>query len=136
VKGAYVLVINLTEKRNLRIGSLGSVSFPAGFYAYTGSSMTNLEKRVQRHLRKRKKIRWHIDFLLREAEVVQAILFPSDDKEECDINRQVFDINVGTVIAKGFGSSDCSCETHLAYFGENQPHLEYPHERQTIHPPS
>lgn len=136
MKGAYVLLIKLTEDSNVRIGALGRVFFPAGFYAYTGSSMTNLEKRVKRHFRKRKKMKWHIDYFLREAEVIQAILFPSEDKEECKVNEMVFNRSEGAIFAEGFGSSDCSCKTHLAYFGKNQPHLEYPHERQTMHPPS
>ena len=136
MKGAYVLLIRLSEDRDIRIGALGTVSFPAGFYAYTGSSMMNLEKRVERHFREEKKMKWHIDHFLREAEVVRAVLFPSDEREECEINRMVFDMDDGTVVIKGFGSSDCSCETHLAYFGKNQPHFEYPQERQTMHPPS
>lgn len=128
MKGAYVLLIRLDEERTLKVGALGKICFPAGFYAYTGSSMTNLEKRVKRHFRKKKTMRWHIDYFLLEAEIVQAILFPSDKKEECEINKIVFDMNNSTTITEGFGSSDCSCETHLAYLGENQPHLEYPHE--------
>lgn len=136
MKGAYILLIHLGEERDLRIGSLGRMSFPAGYYAYTGSSMTNLEKRVERHFRKRKKTRWHIDHFLLAAELVQATLFPSNKKKECEVNRMVFDLNDGVVIARGFGSSDCSCKTHLSYLGKNQPHLEYPQERHTMHPPS
>ncbi|MCJ2511978.1 MAG: GIY-YIG nuclease family protein, partial [Candidatus Thermoplasmatota archaeon] len=114
MKGAYVLLIRLDEDKDLKIGALGMVSFPAGFYAYTGSSMVNLEKRVERHFREEKKMKWHIDHFLREAEVVRAVLFPSDEREECEINRMVFDMDDGTVVIKGFGSSDCSCETHLS----------------------
>lgn len=136
MKGAYVLLIKLSEDRDLRIGALGEFFFPAGFYVYTGSSMTNLEKRVRRHFSKRKKTRWHIDYLLHEAEIIQAILFPSEEKEECKVNEVIFNSSEGAPLAKGFGSSDCTCETHLAYFGKNQPHLEYPQERQTMHPPS
>ena len=136
MKGAYVLLIRLSEDRDIRIGALGTVSFPAGFYAYTGSSMVNLKKRVERHFREEKKMKWHIDHFLREAEIVRAVLFPSDEREECGINRKVFEMDGGAIVAKGFGSSDCSCEAHLAYFGRFQPHLEYPQERQTMHPPS
>ncbi|MFQ6107522.1 MAG: DUF123 domain-containing protein [Thermoplasmata archaeon] len=136
MKGAYVLLIHLDEERELRIGALGNVRFPAGFYAYTGSSMTNLEKRVERHFRAEKKMRWHIDYLLREAGIVKAILFPSDRKNECKINRMVSDFDDGTIVIKGFGSSDCTCKTHLVCFGTIQPHFEYPQERHTMHPPS
>ena len=105
MKGAYVLLIRLDEDRDLKIGALGMVSFPAGFYAYTGSSMVNLERRVGRHFREEKKMKWHIDHFLREAEVVRAVLFPSDEREECEINRMVFDMDDGTVVIKGFGST-------------------------------
>ena len=98
--------------------------------------MVNLEKRVSRHLGREKKLRWHIDYLLEEATVVEAALFPSHEKEECHVGRAVVDLNGGVASVKGFGSSDCACESHLAYFGERQPHLEYPQERHTMQPPS
>jgi sugar fermentation stimulation protein A len=135
VKGAYILLIHLETDMDIEIGALGKIPFSAGYYTYTGSSMVNLEKRVERHFREDKKIKWHIDYLLQRAEAVKAVLFPSHEKEECRVNKMVHNLENGTAI-KGFGSSDCSCEAHLAYFGETQPHLEYPQERQTMHPPS
>lgn len=135
MKGAYVLLVYLDEEKTVRVGALGGIRFPRGYYTYTGSSMTNLEKRVARHFRKTKPLKWHIDHLLASAKVLRAELFPSDVRKECEINEVVLSQG-GSVPAKGFGSSDCSCETHLVYFGEAYPHFEYPHERQTMHPPS
>jgi Uri superfamily endonuclease len=98
--------------------------------------MVNLEKRVERHFRDHKRLKWHIDYLLKKARIVKAVLFPSEEKEECHLNRTVLESENGMTAIKGFGSSDCSCEAHLGYFGDTQPHFEYPHERQTMHPPS
>ena len=135
MKGAYLLLIHLGEEKTVRVGALGEIRFPQGYYTYTGSSMTNLEKRVTRHFQKSKPLKWHIDHLLTSANVLRAELFPSDVKKECEINQAIL-CQRGEVPVKGFGSSDCYCEAHLAYFGEGYPHLEYPHERQTMHPPS
>jgi Uri superfamily endonuclease len=38
VKGIYVLIIKVITSRNLRIGALGEIVFPAGLYAYVGSA--------------------------------------------------------------------------------------------------
>ena len=46
--------MELLKEGKIRIGSLGKITFKKGFYAYVGSAMNNLEKRVQRHLRKKK----------------------------------------------------------------------------------
>ena len=60
--GIYVLLIELTRCRRIRIGHLGVTEFQPGFYAYVGSAMGGLTARVARHLRPlcRKRPHWHI----------------------------------------------------------------------------
>lgn len=106
----YQLHIRLSRKLKLTIGKLGSFTFPAGHYIYTGSAKRNIEARVTRHLRKDKKLRWHIDYLLasRYASVIKVDRVAGD---ECLLNQQV----KGEVIIPGFGASDCKagCGSHL-----------------------
>ncbi len=114
MKGAYILIIKLDRKKRIKVGKLGTFTFPEGYYIYVGSALNNLEKRVLRHLKREKKLKWHIDYFLKHAEVKLALLFPSNEREECKIARKIE--KYGKVIAKKFGSSDCKCITHLFYF--------------------
>ena len=62
-KGTYVALFYLSRKRNLEVGSLSHVWFDKGYYLYVGSGMNNVFKRIERHKKKDKKKRWHIDYL-------------------------------------------------------------------------
>jgi len=116
--GLYQLVILLPEGRVIRVGRHGRFSFPKGHYVYTGSARRGLESRVARHLRRRKKMRWHIDYLLRYGRVVEVKRY-DDDSSECELNRRVEKLPGSTVVAPRFGSSDCGCSTHLFHFERN-----------------
>jgi sugar fermentation stimulation protein A len=133
VKGTYCIVAFLPEDSDIEIGKLGTFSFPKGFYVYTGSALSSLEGRIGRHLGKDKKLRWHIDYFLERADSLGFVPIVSSERKECEINSRF--LEEGESVAKGFGSSDCSCISHLVYLGD-QPHLEYPHDLQTLHPPS
>ena len=67
--GFYQLVVRLGRRRTIVVGRLGRFEFPAGYYVYTGSAKRGLESRIARHLRRRKRMRWHIDYLLQYADV-------------------------------------------------------------------
>lgn len=113
--GVYQLVLSLAEEATLRIGSLGTFRFLAGRYVYTGSALGGLRARLARHLRKEKRLHWHIDYLLQHAVVEDIHLFPTNERSECTLNQQVLALPHARVIARGFGSSDCRCPTHLVY---------------------
>ena len=112
MKGSYVLLLHLKEGKNIKVGAFGRIDFPKGFYAYIGSAMNGIEGRVKRHLREDKKIHWHIDYLLKSAEVIGVYYKESNRKLECEI-AQGFEKEF-EVISK-FGSSDCDCRGHLFY---------------------
>ena len=110
----YQLHILVSRPLLLVVGRLGVIDFPPGLYVYTGSARRNLDARVKRHLRRDKRLRWHIDYLLagqgvRIVEVVRSSL------EECRLNQDTG----GAIVAPGFGSSDCrhGCGSHLKYLG-------------------
>ena len=110
MKGVYLLIIRIKEKLEICVGRLGRVVFMPGIYAYVGSGMNNLAKRVGRHLRGDKKVFWHIDYLLEEAEIIGIITIESNYNIECEIAK-LLSCRFKTV--KGFGSSDCHCKGHL-----------------------
>ena len=121
--GTYILVIYLEIDIELTVGALGSRKFKKGFYLYVGSAMgkigsSTLLNRVKRHLRpfSEKKKHWHIDYLLENesAKIFQIFLIPSINRIECLISEELRDHCDGFI--KNFGSSDCSCESHLYFF--------------------
>ena len=110
MKGVYVLLVWLSRDVKRSVGSLGEIVFEKGLYAYVGSAQNNVHKRIGRHLRKEKKIHWHIDHLLDSDFVVvpNAYVKKGSKNEECRLARSVKGIPV-----QGFGSSDCKCGSHL-----------------------
>ena len=117
--GCYQLRIFVSEDIALSVGSLGEVTLERGEYVYTGSAMKNLAKRVARHLRKEKKIRWHIDYLLANpaAGISGVEIFPSETRDECAFNQTLIEKGAEIPVT-GFGSSDCRCcPSHLVRIG-------------------
>jgi len=110
MKGAYVLIIRLSRRATIRVGALGAVRFAAGDYAYVGSALGGLERRIARHLRADKRPHWHIDHLLAHARVVEVVRVPARERQECAIARELAARLDGVA---GFGCSDCRCASHL-----------------------
>ncbi len=117
--GIYHLLIHLPQDRTIRVGKLGSFRFPAGCYVYTGSALSGLESRIARHLRRGKRFHWHIDYLLQHGRIVDVITYRTTERLECQLNQRILSLPGCRIPAKGFGSSDCSCPSHLAYFERN-----------------
>ncbi len=107
-------MIDVEDNVKVKVGALGQVSFKKGSYAYVGSAQNNLELRLKRHLRKDKRIFWHIDYLLNNTEASVSKLFYKEacKAEEC---LTAEDISLFGKPVRGFGCSDCRCESHLFY---------------------
>jgi Uri superfamily endonuclease len=112
MRGTYVLLAHVPYDLVLSVGELGNRSFKAGYYAYVGSALGGLEKRVGRHLRQEKLARWHIDYLLARARAVDVVVAESGERKECAVAGELAK-NLSNI--RGFGSSDCGCESHLFY---------------------
>ncbi|HUL31268.1 MAG TPA: DNA/RNA nuclease SfsA, partial [Thermodesulfobacteriota bacterium] len=110
-RGSYLLVLNLKKDRKIGVGKLGSVHFKKGFYIYVGSAMVNLSKRMERHRHLRKRHHWHIDELRAAADFRSVLAIRSSDRIECEVAKAMSEIAEWSI--PGFGSTDCSCETHL-----------------------
>jgi sugar fermentation stimulation protein A len=121
-RGSYLLVLFLKRNRSVSVGKLGKVLFARGFYVYVGSAMGGLKRRIERHRRLRKHLYWHIDALRAVAEFRYALPVRSSVRLECDIASALE--SLGDWQIPGFGSTDCTCRTHL--FGFTSDPVDYP----------
>jgi Uri superfamily endonuclease len=87
--GMYVILAELGLAKEIQVGKKQRFVFEKGFYAYVGSALAGLERRVARHLSTRKKLHWHIDYLLNSATVRTVICAETRQKEECLIARSL-----------------------------------------------
>jgi len=117
IKTAYLLLISLKDDSLITTGELGPKFFKPGYYVYVGSAKRSLSKRVARHTRKGKQKRWHIDYVIGEAAKIIPVPIITADDLECGLADALCQITDNPV--KGFGSSDCRCNSHLFYFAEN-----------------
>jgi Uri superfamily endonuclease len=117
--GIYHLLIHLPQDTTIQVGKLGSFRFPAGYYVYTGSALNGLELRIARHFRRRKRFHWHIDYLLQHSHIVDVITYRTTERLEGQFNQKILSLPDCKIPVKSFGSSDCSCPSHLAYFKRN-----------------
>ncbi len=83
---SYQLFIKVTKEINLKVGKLGRFISLVGSYVYIGSAKTNINKRIERHLAK-KKLHWHIDYLLNN-DAGQIIDIKKSQMTECSLNKK------------------------------------------------
>jgi sugar fermentation stimulation protein A len=111
--GVYVAVFRLLRRRRIQVGRLGQFLFEPGFYFYVGSAQRNLSLRLARHARRRKPLRWHMDYLSSLATMIGAVIVPGPRQRECELAEELagqFELAVPR-----FGASDCRCPGHLFY---------------------
>ena len=114
--GVYIAVFYLTRRQRITVGKLGCYDFSVGYYFYVGSAQRNLDSRIERHGRKNKTLRWHIDYLSVKADMLGAITVRGKRSRECELAEefgQAYELAV-----PGFGASDCRCGGHLFYARE------------------
>ncbi len=111
-KGIYALFIRCKGEKTIKIGALGRIFFPSGYYVYIGSAQRNLQHRIERHLREVKKLHWHIDYLLRHTDIVgfQAVSLTKKYEELIAL-----ELSKKYVFIPNFGSSDSFAPSHLFY---------------------
>ncbi|BBL61192.1 GIY-YIG nuclease family protein [Methanobrevibacter arboriphilus] len=115
MKGSYCLIIHKEKSSKIEVGAIGSAIYKEGFYVYIGSAMNSLIPRIKRHLSNEKKIRWHIDYLLKDntTKIGDIIFTISEKKVECSLANF---ISKNGEEKENFGCSDCKCKSHLIYF--------------------
>jgi sugar fermentation stimulation protein A len=103
------------------IGRLGQAQIEKGLCLYTGSALgrggSSIEKRVSRHYRKNKRIKWHVDFLTVRPEIVvkMAVCLESSERFECRISQLIISKLHAKPLVLRAGATDCSCDGHLLF---------------------
>jgi Uri superfamily endonuclease len=112
MKGTYLLLLKIKKPVKIKTGGLGFLNFEKSSYAYIGSALNNLEKRIKRHLLKNKKKHWHIDFLTTNKNIKITSVFykKSNKKQECIFANKLSKFGLPI---NNFGSSDCKCNSHF-----------------------
>lgn len=121
--GTYVLVLHSDRSACVRIGHWGLLDIRPGYYLYVGSAFGpgGVLARVSRHCYKAKSKRWHIDYL-REFTILKSVWYSySKVRLEHRWAEALAELNE-TESVKGFGCSDCKCESHL-FFTVEEPKL-------------
>ena len=112
----YCLLLWVRRPCRITLSRLGVCRLDHGWYLYTGSARRNLLPRLERHLRRSKRLHWNIDHLRAVASVLQIWLCPWTPGGECRTNALIRGMPGARVPLKGFGSSDCRCVAHLVSF--------------------
>lgn len=112
--GIYILLMEMSGNKKIRVGQLGVLEFPGGLYSYVGSAQNNLEKRIRRHRTREKRLFWHIDYFLDRARILEVYTKRAGKEQEC---RTAKALEGKFRPVPGFGCSDCSCSSHLFFLG-------------------
>ncbi len=112
-KGVYIAAFYLPIEQRITIGRRGRYRFRSGMYFYVGTAQKNLSARIERHARKQKPLRWHIDYLSVKASMIGVISVPGARERECQLATELKGLY--ELVIPGFGASDCRCGGHLFY---------------------
>jgi len=116
--GYYALLIRLPKASHIAVGSWGEADFPAGWYVYVGTARKGLYARLNRHMRRAKMLRWHVDYLLQHGTLALTCTWDLDGRSECGIAEAIAGLPGACWRPRRFGASDCRCEGHLIHFKE------------------
>ncbi len=113
--GTYILILKNNKKFTKEIGSLGEISFPEGYYTYTGSVPKTNFNRIERHKDvcsgNNETEHWHIDYILHSPTIKIIDVFKINKNKECEVNNS---LNADEF--HNIGASDCTnCESHIRY---------------------
>lgn len=106
------MALGLARPARVRAGALGDFLFEPGTYVYIGSAQNGTAKRIARHRKRIKPMRWHIDYFRAKARWISAVEYPGMTGE-CELAADIMRALDGRVAARGFGASDCRCPGHL-----------------------
>lgn len=114
--GSYILVLRLGQPHRIKAGRLPERHYTPGLYFYIGRAKRHLRGRLARHLRTEKKLRWHIDYLLQNAQI-EEIWWRPGYFDECRLASDIIGMcGKDSSSIPGFGASDCRCSSHLIHY--------------------
>ncbi|HIE36782.1 TPA: GIY-YIG nuclease family protein [Candidatus Geothermarchaeota archaeon] len=111
-KKIYLLFIYIEKDLTLSVGSLGKILLKNGIYVYIGSGGKNVYKRIERHFKMRKRVRWHIDYITTTKQPFMAWIIEGGDVSEVSIANILMD---RYFYIPGFGASDSILNSHLFF---------------------
>lgn len=116
--GSYALLLSCRQQRPLPIGRLGTLQLQPGIYVYVGSAFGpgGLRARLGHHLRIAERFHWHLDYLRRATEPLAIWYSTAPSRQEHLWAELLMRSRGSRQPLAGFGSSDCSCPTHLFFF--------------------
>ena len=106
-RGTYVMFIRL--RKEVLLKKPRKMRLEKGLYLYVGSAWNSLTGRLSRHLKKEKKIHWHVDQLTIAGEVVAILALPG-----LKVEREISEFLSGRFESvRNFGSSDLPVRSNL-----------------------
>ncbi len=114
-KGTYIFIFRLLKEKRIKTRGNKEFFLSPGVYLYVGSAFGpgGIDKRVGRHLKKNKPLRWHLDYITASEDWEFLGCIPFFEKRwECGIAALLNSLGIFEPV-KGFGCSDCKCESHL-----------------------
>ncbi|WP_147533703.1 GIY-YIG nuclease family protein [Bacillus marasmi] len=121
----YAVHLQLEQDHLITVGKLGTYQFKKGTYIYVGSAKRAIRARLNRHKKKEKVTRWHIDYLRPFCEITKIITYELGDGE-CSLAEKIRKTYNGTFPIQRFGASDCKCPSHLIYLCDGENKKEQP----------
>lgn len=118
-RGTYGVLLHVEATERVEVGSLGTVRFPPGAYVYAGAAARGLDAAVERLTRPDGSGQRHVDRLDALPAERTAEAFPGDPAP-CELATHVARLP-GALPVLGFGSTGCSCLSHLYGFLDADP---------------
>lgn len=133
--GTYALVLCSETDQLIRVGRLGAVRVPWGFWVYIGSALGpgGVRARVGHHLRISPRPRWHVDYLRARTRLVEVWYAYDAERREHDWAEAMRSRRHADSLP-GFGVSDCRCESHLFRFEQRPTHRAFARRLRTLCP--
>lgn len=116
--GTYALILLSNCKKEIQVGRIGRLRLKPGFYFYVGSAFGpgGLKSRLSHHEHIAEHPRWHVDYL-RAVTYPQGVWYTYDPvHREHEWAKMLSGTKKSSTPLEGFGSSDCSCTSHLVFF--------------------
>lgn len=123
--GTYAFIVVSATNQTVEIGRLGKLQVRHGYYLYVGSAFGpgGLRARIAHHMRPSRRPHWHVDYL-RTVTDPYGIWYSYDEVPREHLWAEaILRTQNATVPVRGFGSSDCSCPSHL-FFRTSPPCIQ------------
>ena len=114
-KGSYLFIFLLKSEISFKTKGGKGFKLPPGLYIYVGSAFGSggIEARIKRHLKRKKKLHWHLDWVTTSKHFEFLDFVPFYNRRwECKLAKFLEGLGIFETI-EGFGSTDCNCRGHL-----------------------